>query len=180
MENPLTGRRAAGLDIAGSGVAVEAAVYIFQLNIARASLRGDITVACLRRGDVARTSFHDDWPLEAGCADIARARLELRILPNTFVDDVAGAGIRDESRAGWSFNLVIDADAAPLLIVLANANRIAILLDGRIRGNLACLFFTAVVMYMDLAVNMDLVTGAPCDVDVPRSSGDRQLPRATD
>src|SRR5579862_3863817 len=180
MENPLTGWRAAGLDIPGSGVAVEAAVYIFQLNIARASLRGDIAVACLRRGDIAGSGFHQEGSLEACRANIARARLELRILPNTFVDDVAGAGVGGKLSSRRRFNLVIDADAAPLLIVLANANRIAILLDGRIRGNLACLFFTAVVMYMDLAVNMDLVTGAPCDVDVPRSSGDRELPRATD
>ena len=81
-----------------------------------------------------------------------------------------------ESAVGRRLDFVADADVVQVLLlaVLADANHVSLLLDGRIGGNLLRLRRVAVVIHLDDAVNMDLVGGSARDREWMPDAGDNR------
>ena len=115
--------------------------------------------------------------MQAGGVNIARAGGELGVLAHAVDRDVAGAGAGVEKSILRRLNLIVDADVVQVLVVAADADDVARLLDGRMSRDLAHLLVRcrSTPAGLDPAEDVHLVVRAAGEVNVARAGRDRQL-----
>ena len=74
-------------------------------------------------------------PWSAGGVNVAGAGVELGVVADALVGDIARARTCLKEGIGGRLDLVVDADVVQVLVVLADADDVAGLLDGRIGGD---------------------------------------------